>query len=218
MIAIAAGVITVIAVVLGFAGDFIGLPWHWMRPAVELLLLAELVGLVVLARHQLFDPVHENVVVARTQMPEISAMLTESARTSGQGIACTSTPEVFRTGARIAHEALARDLQTPRILRLARIAGHVRPENVQGDADLAAEIQDWFDAVAAYSLTPGSPPDARARRWSVPYIAASAGLPDFDLTFERGVRQLLGGGPLNVEVKILVGRRIEAMPCPANYN
>jgi hypothetical protein len=56
MIAIAAGVITVIAVVLGFAGDFLGLPWHWMRPAAELLLLAELVGLVVLERHQLFEP------------------------------------------------------------------------------------------------------------------------------------------------------------------
>jgi len=54
----AAGAITVIAIVLGFAGDFLGLPWHWMRPAAELLLLAELVGLVVLERHQLFEPVH----------------------------------------------------------------------------------------------------------------------------------------------------------------
>jgi hypothetical protein len=61
MIAIAAGVITVIAIVLGFAGDFLGLPWHWMRPAAELLLLAELVGLVVLERHQLFEPVHQTV-------------------------------------------------------------------------------------------------------------------------------------------------------------
>jgi hypothetical protein len=41
MIAIAAGVITVTAVVLGFAGTSSGLPWHWMRPAAELLLLAE---------------------------------------------------------------------------------------------------------------------------------------------------------------------------------
>ena len=30
IIAIAAGVVTVIAIVLGFAGDFLGLPWHWM--------------------------------------------------------------------------------------------------------------------------------------------------------------------------------------------
>jgi hypothetical protein len=47
VIAIVAGAITVIAIVPGFAGDFLGLPWHWMRPAAELLLLAELVGLVV---------------------------------------------------------------------------------------------------------------------------------------------------------------------------
>jgi hypothetical protein len=61
MIAITAGAITVIASVLGIAGDFLGLSWHWMRPAAELLLLAELVGLVVLERHQLLEPVHEKV-------------------------------------------------------------------------------------------------------------------------------------------------------------
>jgi hypothetical protein len=43
LIAMAAGAITVIAIVFGFAGDVLGLPWHWMRPAAELLLLAELV-------------------------------------------------------------------------------------------------------------------------------------------------------------------------------
>jgi hypothetical protein len=61
MITIAAGVITVIAIVLGLAGDVLGLPWHWMRPAAELLMLAELVALVVLERHQPFEPVHETV-------------------------------------------------------------------------------------------------------------------------------------------------------------
>jgi hypothetical protein len=55
MIAIIAGAIMAIAIVLGFAGDFLGLPWHWRRPAPELLLLAELVGLVVLERRQLFE-------------------------------------------------------------------------------------------------------------------------------------------------------------------
>src|SRR5271155_2594806 len=61
IIAVAAGAITVVAIVLGFAGDVLGLQWHWMRPAAELLLLAELVVLVVLERHQLFEPVHEKV-------------------------------------------------------------------------------------------------------------------------------------------------------------
>src|SRR5271163_3905268 len=97
MIAIAAGAITVIAIVLGFAGDFLGMPWHWMRPAAELLLLAELVGLVVLERHQLFEPVHETVRDTHALVQEVHAMITESARTSGQVTACASTPEVLRT-------------------------------------------------------------------------------------------------------------------------
>src|SRR5579864_7376620 len=87
LIATVAGAITVIAIVLGFAGDFLGLPWHWMRPAAELLLLAELVGLVVLERHQLFEPVEEQVTdiharvehiqeaLASVNLPEISALL-----------------------------------------------------------------------------------------------------------------------------------------------
>ncbi len=46
-----------------------------MRPAAELLLLAELVGLVVLERHQLFEPVHENVGAMRTRVEEIHAIV-----------------------------------------------------------------------------------------------------------------------------------------------
>src|SRR5271168_932790 len=71
LIAMAAGAFTVIAIVLGFAGDVLGLPWHWMRPAAELLLLAELVGLVVLERHQLFEPVHEMVGALRNDVGTI---------------------------------------------------------------------------------------------------------------------------------------------------
>src|SRR5271163_4307480 len=77
MIAIAAGAITVIAIVLGFAGDFLGMPWHWMRPAAELLLLAELVGLVVLERHQLFEPVHENVSTIKTDVSTMQTAIDE---------------------------------------------------------------------------------------------------------------------------------------------
>src|SRR5271167_3088214 len=75
MVAMAAGVITVIAIVFGFAGDFLGLPWHWMRPVAELLLLAELVGLVVLERHQLFEPVHEQVGGMEAQLAEVRETL-----------------------------------------------------------------------------------------------------------------------------------------------
>src|SRR5260370_2632076 len=61
ILAIAAGAITVTAIVIAFAAEYFELPWKWLRPGVELLLLAELVGLVVLERHQLFEPVHERV-------------------------------------------------------------------------------------------------------------------------------------------------------------
>jgi hypothetical protein len=61
IVAIAAGAITLIAIVLALASGYLGLTWLWLRPAAELLLLAELVGLIVLERHQLFEPVHDRV-------------------------------------------------------------------------------------------------------------------------------------------------------------
>src|SRR5437899_969099 len=80
MIAIAAGAITVTAIVVAFAAEYLELPWKWLRPGVELLLLAELVGLVVLERHQLFEPVHDKVDATHIRVEEIHALITESAR------------------------------------------------------------------------------------------------------------------------------------------
>jgi hypothetical protein len=216
LIAMAAGAITVIAIVLGFAGDVLGLPWHWMRPAAELLLLAELVGLVVLERHQLFEPVHENVGAMRTRMEEIHAMVSESARSSGQVIACPSTPEVFRAMTRIAREALARDQQAPQILRIGRLAGRLgRTSNEQEDPDLVAEFREWINALSAYFVTPGSPPDSRVRRWSVRTLVATSGLQNFNVSLDQFGHGLYAGKPSNVELKILVRPRIEAMSSPA---
>src|SRR5258708_28747589 len=84
LIAIAAGAITVTAIVVAFAAEYLELPWKWLRPGVELLLLAELVGLVVLERHQLFEPVHENVGAVRMRVEEIHALITQNAPSSGQ--------------------------------------------------------------------------------------------------------------------------------------
>jgi hypothetical protein len=53
IITIVAGVTTVVAIVLALASGYLGLTWLWLRPAAELLLLGELVGLIVLERHQL---------------------------------------------------------------------------------------------------------------------------------------------------------------------
>jgi hypothetical protein len=71
IIAISAGALTVIAIVLAFASTYLGVGWLWLRPAAELLLLAELVGLVVLERHQLFEPVHGKVYEIKADTAEI---------------------------------------------------------------------------------------------------------------------------------------------------
>jgi hypothetical protein len=216
MIAIGVGVLTVIAIVLGFAGDVLGLPWHWMRPAAELLLLAELVGLVVIERRQLFEPVRETVGDTHALLREVHAMMTESTRSSGQVTAYTSTPEVYRGMIRAAREALARDQHAPQILRIGRLAGRLgRSADLQEDPDLAPELREWFDTVAGYYLTPGSPPDGRARRWSIRRIVAFASLQDFELFLEQGARVPLVRKPANVELKILVRPRVEAMLSPA---
>jgi hypothetical protein len=187
-----------------------------MRPAAELLLLAELVGLVVLERHQLFEPVHENVGAMRTRMEEMHAMMTENMRSSGQVTVCPSTPEVFRAMTRIAREALARDQQAPQILRIGRLAGRLgRTSNEQEDPDLAAEFREWINALSAYFVTPGSPPDSRVRRWSVRTLVATSGLQNFNVSLEQFAHGLYAGKPSNVELKILVRPRIEAMSSPA---
>jgi hypothetical protein len=212
IIAIAAGAITVTAIVVGFASDFLGLPWHWMRPAAELLLLGELVGLVVLERHQLFEPVHHKVDAMHTSIGEIHALITENARNSGRVTACTSTPEIFRTLARVTREALARDQQAPQILCIARLAGV--PLITALDVDLAAEFREYVNALSAYFVTPGSPPDARAQRWSVRFMFSFVTLDNFDSFLEHQVRPNLVNKPSNVEYKVLVRPRIEAMLSP----
>lgn len=215
MIAIVAGALTVIAVVLGFAGDVLGLPWHWMRPAAELLLLAELVGLVVLERHQLFEPVHETVGDTHSLVQQMHAMMAENARSSGQVTACTTAAELYRTMTRVMREALARDQQAPQILRIGRLAGRlVSQSGALGDPDLAAEWREYAAARSAYLVTPGSPPDGRARRWSVRGMVTVATFEDFGASLEQ-FQQALSGRPSNVEVKFILRSRIEAMLSPA---
>jgi hypothetical protein len=50
LIAIAAGAITIVAIVLSFGSGYLGLGWQWLRPAGELPQLAELIGLILLGR------------------------------------------------------------------------------------------------------------------------------------------------------------------------
>jgi hypothetical protein len=140
IIAITAGAITIVAIVLGFAGDFLGLPWHWMRPAAELLLLAELVGLVVLERHQLFEPVHEKVSGIEAQVAAINetligadlpdirltiGQLQKQIEATGHVSLFTTPPDVLQAFSSVAREALARDQRSPQILRGAFLSGRM---------------------------------------------------------------------------------------------
>jgi hypothetical protein len=213
MIAIAAGVITVIAVVLGFAGDFLGLPWHWMRPAAELLLLAELVGLVVLERHQLFEPVQEDVSAIKRRVDVIDTTLSTVAEQLGSSsrlAICANTPEVLRALARICRAALARDYAGPQILRVAGLSGQVIALDSR---EAAAEVEDLLAAFAGYCILPSSAPDSRARRWSVRALVGAAtaeGLEAtikiFAPTFEQGV--------LNFELKMFTRSNVESILSP----
>jgi hypothetical protein len=214
IIAIVAGAITITAIVVAFAGEYFDLPWKWLRPGVELLLLAELVGLVVLERHQLFEPVHDTVGGIHRRVEEIHALIAENVRTSGQVTVCTSTPDMFQTMTRVLREALARDQEAPQILRIARLAGvQARLSSLEDDPDLAAEWRGWINALSAYLVTPGSPPDGRARRWSVRNIQAYVTLDNFDRSLEL-LRPILEQKPLNFDYKILVRPQAEAMLSP----
>ena len=108
IIAIAAGAITVVAIVLAFASGYLGQQWNWLRPAGELLLLAELVGLIVLERHQLFEPVHEKVGRIETNVAE----LVERLGSSGSVAVLTSPPEVLRALTRAMREATSGPMYT----------------------------------------------------------------------------------------------------------
>ncbi len=214
IIAIAAGAITVVAIVLGFAGDFLGLSMRWMRPAAELLLLAELVVLVVLERHQLFEPVHEKVEVIQTGVDEIRATLGafgEHFASSGQTTFYARPPEIGRAMVRVAHEALTRDHKAPQIIYMSRLSGG--HPNMENDPELADETQAFLEAMSAFRLLPGSPHDSLAHSWSIRAIGAFSDPASLDAALPM-MRGLTEGSPLNVEAKIFSRHRVESLLMP----
>jgi hypothetical protein len=204
MIAMAAGAITVTAIVLGFAGDFLGLPWHWMRPAAELLLLAELVGLVVLERHQLFEPVHETVSdtraevrALRVELRQLSERLDLSAQTTFYPNPSVAVGAVTRA----LREALAREQEAPQILRYTRLAG---TPTAFLDPELGAEFREMANATMAFELQSGSVPDAKVRFWSIRTILTVTGVENFDYWHEHIMPFYLEPKPLNLELKVRI--------------
>jgi hypothetical protein len=167
LIAIAAGVITVVAIVLAFASGYLGQQWQWLRPAGELLLLAELVGLIVLERHQVFEPVHDDVgaIKRRLEMMDRSiGSLTDQLDGLGRLSICATTPEVLRALARDHRTALARDYQGAQILRASGFSGQlIAVDRREG----TAELDDLFASVMSFAVLPNTPADAKARRWTI---------------------------------------------------
>jgi hypothetical protein len=201
MIAIAAGAITTVAIVLAFASGYLGEQWRWLRPAGELLLLAELVGLIVLERHQLFEPVHEKVsgIDQRTDRidSKVDALLGRITGSDQVGI-LSGPPEVYRALTRVMREALERDHETPQILRSAALSGR----GALGER-WALETEEFQSAFSQFFLFPTSSGNARARQWSVRVLGVFGDGENFDRWWQN-VAPMTHANPLNVEVKFVV--------------
>src|SRR5579859_3114085 len=161
MIAMAAGGITVTAIVVAFAAEYFELPWKWLRPGVELLLLAELVGLVVLERHQLFEPVQESVGGIAADVTALRSELSSLGHrldTSGQMTFYANPSQTVGAVVRAMREALAREQEAPQILRVTRLA---RTSYFAGDPELRAEFREFASATLAFGLVPEILPDSK---------------------------------------------------------
>ena len=205
IIAVTAGVITVVAIIFAFAADYLGLGWKWMRPAAEILLLAELVGLIVLERHQLFEPVQETVDEIKNDTAELRELLAGMAQqisASGQTTAYATSHELLRALTRLTREAFARDQETPQILRLARFAGE--PTALISDPEYAGEFKAFNAALIEGMLSSRSPADAKSRWWSIRILGAVWNTRQFDFILESLVNDMFAAKPLNFEIKFLV--------------
>lgn len=210
LIAIAAGVITVVAIVLAFASEYLELPWKWIRPAAELLLLGELVGLVVLERHQLFEPVHEKVGDMQAELIALRADFTDLSQrldASGQVSFYANPSQTVRALVRALREALAREQNTPQVLRWTRLADYPR---FATNVELGAELRELMKAIMDFGLRPGSPPDAKARLWTARNILTFTNLEGFDQWREQAVPLFSELGALNLETKLLIRARSRA--------
>jgi hypothetical protein len=214
IIAIVAGTVTITAIVVAFAAEYFELPWKWLRPTAELLLLAELVGLVILERHQLFEPVHESVGGMRhdiTRVLDSLGSITEKLNSSGQITTYIGPRELYAARLRVLREALARNEEGPHILRGAVLSGQSLLEDTREVGEL---YKDMAKVLAEFMVLPGSPPDARARRWSFRLIFASVTNEMFNRFLQYIHASVVEASALNVEMKIIVRPRPEPLLSP----
>ena len=210
IIPIAASVITVVAIVLAFASGYLGLGWQWLRPAGELLLLAELVGLIVLERHQLFEPVNAKV---DNMQADVSALrgelsrLTQRFDSAGQVTFLASPSQTLRGIIRALNEALAREQHAPQMLRWARLASMPK---VSSDPELGAELLEMAKAHIAFQLPSGSNSNNRASMWSLRNILSIPSVEAFDYWRESWLPLYRERTPINMEAKLVVRFRTRA--------
>jgi hypothetical protein len=204
----------VTAIVLAFAAEYLELPWKWLRPAAELLLLAELVGLIVLERHQLFEPIGEKVTGMEARIAEMQATLdqmNERMTAAGQVMVTVGAREAFQLRTRLLREALARDQEGPQLLRRATLSGAILAQDVR---ELGDEWPTAQKIGSEFVLVPGSGANSKAHRWSQRLILAWGTIDAFKTGMEWVRSTFEEVGALNVEVKILVRARPEAMLSP----
>ena len=215
IIAIVAGAITVVAITLALASGYLGLTWLWLRPAAELLLLAELVGLIVLERHELFEPVHERVTGIEANVADMRATLGQLSNqlgAAGQVSVSVGVRETLQLRTGLLREALAREQEGPQILRSALLSGG--GVLLQDSRELGDELQAFMRTASEFQLLPGSPANARGHRWSQRLIFAWSTIETFERVAAVLKSTFADAEVLNVEIKILVRLRPEALLSP----
>jgi len=227
IIAIVAGIITMTAIVLSFASGYLGLGWEWLRPAGELLLLAELVGLIVLERYQLFEPVSDKVHSIDARVAQISeavgladlpamgtalAQLNQRVGAAGQVAAYLGTREVLRVRTRLLREASIGSREGPQMLRMGLFAGRNLFDDPRAIGD---ELEKWNMLLAEHYLVPSSPPDSPAHTCAFRVIVAFADAEALDFALSAVRPTLIDPNVLNVEVKILLRAQPEGLLSPA---
>ena len=185
-----------------------------VAPAAELLLLGELVGLIVLERHQLFEPVHEKVGSLGHDMSRVLDSLgsiTEKLDSSGQITTYANPRDLLTARVRLLREALMRNDEGPHILRQAFLSGRNLIEDTR---EVGQAFKELREVIAEYQLLPDSPQDARSRRWSCRALYACATSEHFNRLLEFLRTIALEPGSLNLEFKIIVRAQPEALLSP----
>jgi hypothetical protein len=162
IIAGVAGAITVTAIVVAFAAEYFELPWKWPRPGLELLLLAELVGLVVLERHQLFEPVNEKVTGIEASIADLRSTLNELKKqlaATGQVTLAVGVRETLQLRTRLLQEALERDQGGPQVIRIALLSGSMVTQDTR---ELGDELEVFIRTMSQFRLVADGPMTQKA--------------------------------------------------------